>query len=99
MSKKSTEAASKERGLELIVPLLGLLHQGLKFRLAAQASQQRIALEVGITEESPADAMAQHVQCRNFIAQYGVGLGNFVNPFGVAYTALVNLAFGLLEKL
>src|ERR1035441_7718679 len=43
--------------------------------------------------------MTQHVQGGSLVTQHGIGLRNFVHSLSIAYAALFNLDFRLLQEL
>ena len=77
--------------LEPLVTLTCDFNQRGVSGFAANMIQQRIAYEVGITEEPLIDAFFQQPQGRRFVSQHAVALRQFVTQLSIAKWILIKL--------
>lgn len=59
---------SKEPGLELLVPAPSFLHLVIELCFVSYVVEERIPLEIGITEEATLDGMLKHVKGGRFVS-------------------------------
>ena len=80
-------SAGEEADGELLMAFLRLPHQIPEFGHSPQTIQQRISFEVGIRKKPSFNGLAKDADCRWFVTQHGVSLGNLLEDFCVAHTA------------
>ena len=59
--------------------------------------EQRVRGEVGPCKEAMFNAVPQHAKSRSFVAQDRVCLRDFIGPFRVSHSALLNLVFQIAQ--